>query len=87
MSLDTSGTDYSLGPHGVSRWLLSILTRRKRSFRAGIWKSLPDSVSVFFPILTGNTKTLISPFVLIGKWYDEQNCLSTVSFQIFISSN
>lgn len=62
-------------------------TRRKRSFRAGIWKSLPESVSVFFTILTGNTKTLISPFVLIGRWYDEQNCLSTVSFQVFISSN
>lgn len=62
-------------------------TRRKRSFRAGIWKSLPESVSVFFTILTGNTRRLISPFVLIGRWYDEQNCLSTVSFHIFISSN
>lgn len=30
---------------------------------------------------------LVSPFVFIGRWYDEQNFLSTVSFQIFISSN
>lgn len=29
----------------------------------------------------------MSPFVLIGGWYDEQNCLSTVSFHIVISSN
>lgn len=66
---------------------LAMSTWRKRSFRAGIWKSLLESVSVFFPILTGNTKRLISSSVLIGWWCDEQNCLSTVSFQIFISSN
>lgn len=41
---------------------------------------------MFFSILTGNGETSFY-FCIYGRWYNVQNFLSTVSFQIFISSN